>query len=154
MIIKLLAAMTGTLAFSVLFGVPSAYYIYCGLIGGTGWLVRQWTFDLFGSAGATLIATMVVIFLSRLTAVWKRCPVTIFLIAGILPLVPGTGIYWTAYYIVTEQLRLAAETGYAAVKIAVAIVLGIVFIFELPQGLFLKLAGKGRKRIKYHKNIE
>ena len=41
---------------------------------------------------------------------------TIFLIAGIFPLVPGAGVYWTAYYIVTDQLRLAAETGYTAVK--------------------------------------
>ena len=64
-----------------------------------------------------------------------------FLIAGIFPLVPGAGVYWTAYYIVTDQLRLAAETGYTAVKVAVAIVLGIVFIFELPQGLFVRLAG-------------
>ena len=84
---------------------------------------------------------MVVIFLSRLAAVLKKCPVTIFLIAGIFPLVPGAGVYWTAYYIVTDQLRLAAETGYTAVKVAVAIVLGIVFIFELPQGLFVRLAG-------------
>ena len=66
---------------------------------------------------------------------------TIFLIAGIFPLVPGAGVYWTAYYIVTDQLRLAAGTGYTAVKVAVAIVLGIVFIFELPQGLFVRLAG-------------
>lgn len=64
-----------------------------------------------------------------------------FLIAGIFPLVPVAGVYWTAYYIVTDQLRLAAETGYTAVKVAVAIVLGIVFIFELPQGLFVRLAG-------------
>ena len=64
-----------------------------------------------------------------------------FLIAGIFPLVPGAGVYWTAYYIVTDQLRLAAETGYTAVKVAVAIVLGIVFIFELPQGLFVRRAG-------------
>ena len=64
-----------------------------------------------------------------------------FLIAGIFPLVPGAGVYWTAYYIVTDQLRLADETGYTAVKVAVAIVLGIVFIFELPQGLFVRLAG-------------
>ena len=43
--------------------------------------------------------------------------------------------------VVTDQLWLAAETGYTAVKVAVAIVLGIVFIYELPQGLFVRLAG-------------
>lgn len=65
-----------------------------------------------------------------------------FLIAGIFPLVPGAGVYWTAYYIVTDQLRLAAETGYTAVKVAVAIVLGIVFIFELPPGVICQAGRK------------
>ena len=33
MIMQLIAAMAGTIAFSVLFSVPRKYYIYCGLIG-------------------------------------------------------------------------------------------------------------------------
>ena len=49
---------------------------------------------------------------------------------------PGAGIYWTVYYLITEQLRLAVYNGYEAVKVAIAIVLGIVVIFELPQGWF------------------
>ena len=44
------------------------------------------------------------------------------------------------YYLVTEQLGLAVYTGYEAVKAAVAIVLGIVFVFELPQGVFRCMA--------------
>ena len=40
----------------------------------------------------------------------------------------------------TEQLKLAVYTGYEAVKAAVAIVLGIVFVFELPQGIFRQIA--------------
>ena len=31
---------------------------------------------------------------------------TVFLIPGIIPLVPGGGIYWTAYYIVTDPVPL------------------------------------------------
>ena len=81
---------------------------------------------------------------ARLAAVKERCPVTIFLISGIFPLVPGAGVYWTVYYMVTDQLYLAVQTGYTAVKVAVAIVLGIVFVFELPQGLFRALVGRRR----------
>lgn len=140
------AAMVGTVAFSVLFGVPRKYYPYCGLIGGAGWAVHCGLSGMCGEPALSLIATMVVIFLSRLMAVRERCPATIFLISGIFPLVPGAGVYWTAYYIVTDQLWKAVETGYQAVKIAVAIVLGIVFVFELPQGMFLALAGgRGKK---------
>ena len=144
MIQDILAAMVGTIAFSLLFGVPRKYYAYCGLIGGAGWGVYSAAGLLWAPAQSALAATIVVILLSRLAAVKERCPVTIFLISGIFPLVPGAGVYWTVYYMVTDQLYLAVQTGYTAVKVAVAIVLGIVFVFELPQGLFRALVGRRR----------
>ena len=144
MIQEILAAMVGTIAFSLLFGVPRKYYAYCGLIGGAGWGVYSAAGLLWAPAQSALAATSVVILLSRLAAVKERCPVTIFLISGIFPLVPGAGVYWTVYYMVTDQLYLAVQTGYTAVKVAVAIVLGIVFVFELPQGLFRALVGRRR----------
>lgn len=137
LLLQVTAAVIGTVAFSLLFGVPTRYYTYCGLIGGAGWLVYS-IFIIRGctSPTASLFATIVVILLSRLFAVRERCPVTIFLISGIFPLVPGAGVYWTAYYIVTNELDQASKTGFMALKVAVAIVLGIVFVFELPQGIF------------------
>ena len=38
-IIQVLAAAVGTIAFSVLFSVPKRYYGFCGICGGAGWLV-------------------------------------------------------------------------------------------------------------------
>ncbi|MGL6220242.1 MAG: threonine/serine exporter family protein [Lacrimispora sphenoides] len=136
------AAVVGTVAFSLLFGVPARFYPYCGLIGGAGWLVYGGLMNGLTAPSAALAATIVVIFLSRTFAVRERCPVTIFLISGIFPLVPGAGIYWTTYYIVTDELALAVRTGFLACKVAVAIVLGIVFVFELPQKFFTFAAKK------------
>lgn len=136
---QVLAAIAGTVAFGAIFGVEKKYYPYCGLIGGAGWAVYVilWERLQLGSEPLVVfLATVLVIFLSRLCAVWKRCPVTIFLISGIFPLVPGAGIYWTAYYLVTNQLEEASRRGFLAVKVAVAIVLGIVFVFEIPQNFF------------------
>ena len=144
MIQEILAAMVGTIAFSLLFGVPRKYYAYCGLIGGAGWGVYSAAGLLWAPAQSALAATIVVILLSRLAAVKERCPVTIFLISGIFPLVPGAGVYWTVYYMVTDQLYLAVQTGYTAVKVAVAIVLGIVFVFELPQAPVRARGGRRR----------
>ena len=101
---------------------------YGGILGGA--------FGVLAMIKATFFAAILVVLLSRLSAVWERCPVTIFLISGIFPLVPGGGVYWTAYYIVTNQMELAAQTGFMALKVAVAIVLGIVLVFQLPQKVF------------------
>ena len=136
LILQVLAASAGTVGFSLLFGVPVRYYTYCGLIGGIGWLVYLCLLPGTSATAATFFATVVVILLSRWFAVRKRCPATLFLISGIFPLVPGAGIYWAAYYTITNQLQLALETGYGAVKTAVAIVLGIVVVFELPEKWF------------------
>lgn len=133
---QVLAAVIGTVGFSVLYGVPRQYYPYCGLTGGAGWLVYSLLIPWCFAPEATLFASVVVILLSRLFAVRERCPVTIFLISGIFPLVPGAGVYWTAYYIVTNDVMKAAQTGFMALKVAVAIVLGIVFVFQLPQWVF------------------
>ena len=67
-----------------------------------------------------------------------KCPITIFLISGIITLVPGAGIYFTAYYLVTNQLAMAAVKGLGAVKVAFAIVLGIVCIVSIPREVFQK----------------
>lgn len=147
MILQIVAAMAGTVAFSLLFGVPRKYYPWCGVIGGAGWAVYVPASHHWSAYAASFAATVVVIFLSRAAAVRNRCPSTIFLISGIFPIVPGAGIYWTVYYLVTEQLRQAVYTGYEAVKAAVAIVLGIVFVFELPQGIF-RWAVKRKKAVK------
>lgn len=133
---QVLAAVIGTVGFSVLYGVPRQYYPYCGLTGGAGWLLYSLLIPWCSEPEATLFAAVVVILLSRLFAVRERCPVTIFLISGIFPLVPGAGVYWTAYYIVTNDVMRAAQTGFIALKVAVAIVLGIVFVFQLPQWVF------------------
>ena len=116
---EILSAVIGTVSFSVLFGVPREYYPYCGFIGGAGWLVYCLAELFLPGSGPCFAATAVVILLSRTAAVMKRCPVTIFLIAGIFPLVPGAGVYWTVYHIVMEELFLAVSTGYSAMKEAI-----------------------------------
>ncbi|MDO4327189.1 MAG: threonine/serine exporter family protein [bacterium] len=131
-----IAAVIGTVAFSVLFGVPRHFYGYCGMIGGIGWIVYACLEPWTGVQMASYFATVMVIVLSRICAVRERCPATIFLVSGIFPLVPGAGIYWTSYYIVTNELSLALDSGFTAMKVAVAIVLGIVSVFEIPQKWF------------------
>ncbi len=135
-LIEFFAAALGTMAFALLFHVPRKYYPYCGLIGGCGWVCYELLLHVCSAPIATFFANVLVVFLSRLFAVRKSCPVTLFLISGIFPLVPGAGIYWTAYYLVTNELDLAGARGFLTLKIAVAIVLSILLVFELPQKVF------------------
>lgn len=138
MIIQVIAAAVGTIAFALLFGVPRKYYMTCGVIGGTGWFLYLFMTKRMEMTAveATFIATVIVVLMSRFSAVKERCPATIFSVPGIFPLIPGGGIYWTAHYIVLNQYNMAMESGIEAVKAAFALVLGIIVVFELPQKIF------------------
>ena len=81
-----------------------------------------------------------------------KCPITIFMISGIITLVPGAGIYFTAYYLVTNQFAMAAAKGIGAIKVAFGIVLGIVCIVSVPREVFQKEYWVERKIAKQQKN--
>lgn len=149
MIRGLLAAAAGTAAYSILFGVPGKLCPLCGVVGMVGWGVFLLTQTYASEAAACFAGAVVVVFLSRFFAVRKQCPATLFLIPGIFPLIPGVSIYRASYYLVMDDFEAAAQTGWSAVKNAVAIVLGIVFVFELPQKTFRILQKKTLDRSRF-----
>lgn len=137
--IQLPAAFIGTVGFSVLFGAPRKHYLYCGLAGMIGWggylLVLALAPEYL--AAAALCGALAVAAVSSVLSVCLKCPTTVFLICGIIPLVPGGGIFWTAYYLVVDKLFLAATTGFVALKTTIAIAGGIIVVSAV--------AGKLRK---------
>ena len=119
----------GTLSFAILFACPKRTLPYCGLVGAVGWFVYE-TAILFGleAFAASLLA--------RIFAVALKTPVTIFLLTGIFPLVPGAGIYYAAYYFIQGSNELALANGISTFKIAVALAVGIALVLGLPMPHF------------------
>ena len=144
--VQTLAAFVGTTAFAVLFGVPRKQYFAAGIVGALGWLLYLILIRYAGmsAAIATLISTVFIGILSRIFAVVEKCPAAVFLLCGIFPLVPGAGVFWSTYYLISNQFELSSTAGFTAVKIAIAIVLGIILAMELPQRFF-----SGRRRLSH-----
>ncbi|MEE1032596.1 MAG: threonine/serine exporter family protein [Ruminococcus sp.] len=136
MIIEFIVAFFATAAFAVLFSVQREQWFFAGLTGSIGWLVYLLFSEPMGSAIATFLAVLVITFLSRIFAVIRKAPVTIFLVSGIFPLVPGVGIYYTSYYFIMEDFTQAVSRGVDTLKIAMAIALGIMFMLSIPQKFF------------------
>ena len=76
-------------------------------------------------------ATGLVAVTSLIQSIIRRCPVTVFLISGIFPLVPGAGIFWTSYHLVSNDLFAAIQTGAVAIKATIAIAFGILLVMEI-----------------------
>ena len=103
-ILAIVESFLATLAYAILFNVPKQYYTACGITGLAGWIVYLAMCQVTTVALASFVGTLAVVLISRILTVRKKCPITIFLVSGIIPLVPGAGIYYTAYYLVTGQM--------------------------------------------------
>lgn len=142
-LLQALAAFLGTVAFACLYGVDRIQYVSMGIIGALGWMAYLLLARQAGASApvAALFAAMLVCLMARVVAVPARCPAQLFLICGLFTLVPGAGIFWSTYHLTAGDIDMARSFGFTAVKVAVAIVLGIVFAMELPQRLFSRKNG-------------
>ena len=110
-VLNLLLASTGSLAFAILYNVPRKFYLCAAFTGMAGWFCYYLIVPFTDTAVASFFGAVGVVLVSRIFAVWKKCPITVFLISGIFPLVPGAGVYYTMYYLVSNELTLAAIKG-------------------------------------------
>ncbi len=119
-------------AFSVFFNLRVKWMPLTCLGGSLGWLVYLllgWQSDVY----AYFVATIVIALYSEVMARVCRVPVTLFLTTGILPLVPGAGMYYTMKYCASGDMAMFMETGVHTLALAGAIALGIVLVTSLVR---------------------
>ena len=135
--LQVLVAFVSTIAFAVIFHAPRKELFFTGLTGGIGWLVYLLAGALgSGVVASSFLATLALAWLSRAFSFSRRAPVTVFLICGIFPLVPGAGRDYTGYNFFMGNDALALEKGLETIKIAIAIALGTGIVQSLPPFLF------------------
>ena len=123
--IQTAVAFVSTIAFAIIFHTPREQYVCAGLVGAFGWVVY-----------------IVYVYLARVFSFARKAPLPVFLIAGIFPVVPGAGIYYTGYHIFMNNNAEAMSKGVETIKIAIAIALGIGIVVSLPR-FFFTLRRKG-----------
>ena len=131
MLVQFVVAMVATISFGITFQVGRRHYWTCGFVGAVGWTIYIACTTLGGMTApmATLIATLPLAALSRFFAIRHKAPITVFLLTGIFPLVPGAGIYYTAYYFLRNDRALCTSKGIETLKVAVALALGIGVLY-------------------------
>ncbi|MDL2248884.1 threonine/serine exporter family protein [Tyzzerella sp. OttesenSCG-928-J15] len=143
MLLKLIAAFASTLTFAILFNSPKKELLLCGLTGAFAWLFYELVFEMTGSNTIpTLAGALAATLLSRFFAFRRKNPITVYLISGIIPLVPGSGIYYTVYNLIINESALAYTYGMDTIKMAGVISLGIMCVLSLPVKMFSWVAKK------------
>ncbi len=113
--------------FSVLFNLPKRLIVAASLSGMIGWLIYYF-FQIHETnfIVQAFVGSIAVGLVGEFLAIIKKHPATLFTIPGIIPFVPGYGIYYTMLHIVEEDFNLAMTTGAESLFIAISIACGIV----------------------------
>ena len=135
---QVVGAFLAVVALAVVLNVPKCYLVYDGIAAAAGWLVYLLAMN-HGIAETTtmFLATVVIALLSHLFARMFKAPVTVFLIPGILPIVPGVGMYRIMYYLVIGNNEVAARYLSQTLQLAGMIALAIFTVdsvFRLLNG--------------------
>ena len=136
-VMQAVMAFTGNLALSILFSVPRRHHLLCGLTGSIGWTVYLVISRYFHTPiVATFAASLVLSAMARFLSVKYKAPTIIYLLCGIFTLVPGAGIYYTAYNLFMGAEQEALAKGLETFKMAVAIALGIGVSYSVPAKVY------------------
>lgn len=126
-------ACIATMAFAVLFQAPKKIVLIDGVIGAIGWVVFIYLrHDLgYTSFVSNFCATISLALASELSSRIFKQPVTVFVIPGIVPLVPGLGIYQGMFAIINNEYNNGTSILLTAMTDSVAIAIGVMLVSSL-----------------------
>ena len=128
-IIQVFAAAIACVGFSILFGVRGWKVIFCALGAGLTWAVYLLVYHWYPSVfAATLAAAAFSGLYGQVIARIKKSPATIFSTICILPLLPGSSLYYAMYGLVTRDADLSYTKGVALGMVCFGIVLGFMCV--------------------------
>ena len=131
------------LSFGIVLDLPKKYLGWSGVTGGVCWLVYLLIREETGSLiFAAFLSGLSVALLGHILARILRAPVSVFLIPGILPLVPGTSIYNCVYNIIRSSREQSTYYLIETMQIAGAIAMAVF----LMDSMFKMIKNKDKNR--------
>jgi len=121
-IIQVLASFVGSFGFAVLYNLRGRKLCMAGISGMVSWIAYLVASVFAANLAAAAVATVYAETMARIL----KTPVTVFLITGIIPLVPGGNLYYTMNYVLAKQWHLSSLYGQKTILIAIAVAAGIM----------------------------
>ncbi|QNQ81280.1 threonine/serine exporter family protein [Lactobacillus sp. PV034] len=145
-IINFSFAWVASVGFALIINVPHRALLLCGLSGAAGWMAYWWDIQFhFGRLGSNLLGALVVGILGIFFARIKKCPVTVFNIPGIVPLVPGVPAYQAVRAMVEGKMAEAEDLLLKVAIVAIAIAMGFM-LAQMVGEVFFRIINNRKKK--------
>ena len=148
MMIRVIGAFLAILSFAIMLETPKKYIVYAGAVGAIGWFVYLFAGKLGAKdVLATFLSALTIAFVSHIFARVFKTPVTGFLIAGILPTVPGAGMFHIGYYLFQSNMEMTGHYISSTLQLA-GVIAAAIFIVDAGFRVFQR--GWKQSSLQYH----
>lgn len=125
-IFAILFSFGATVGTAIVFNTSKYDIVWAALTGSVGWLLYSFVYKYSGSmAIGYLIGAFGVSLMAEVLAAIIKNPATVYLLPGLLPLVPGGGMFETMKAVVSGDMESALGLGFSTLSFAGAIAIGI-----------------------------
>lgn len=135
LLLPTLIAFVSCIGFCMIFNIRDTNMLIAATGGALAWMVYLIVVHYSDSVMANFVGGIFVSLYGEIAARIRRTPSTCFLIIGLLPLVPGSGIYYTMKFYVQGQYADFAAKGMATLTAAGAIALGVMLVISMVRML-------------------
>lgn len=118
-----------TISFAILFNVRGKLVLFSGLGGALSWFFYLlFTKYSYSYSTSYLLATALTAFYSEIMAKKLKTTVPTLLIAALIPMAPGGGVYFTMLYLIESRYEESILKGVETFMIAGSMALGIILV--------------------------
>lgn len=146
--IHIIFSYLAAVGFGVFLNAPRKTVYIGGAVGMISWtvyiLLMRLNLDMMS---ANFIAAAVASLLCEILARKLKKPTILFVVQGIITLIPGLGLYNTMYYVIEGDFQKSFTTGANVLLASGSIALGVIVVSSLFRNYYKQMMTKRINRI-------
>lgn len=136
MFLQFFYALAATAGFCLIFNVPRRHMFSASFVGALGWITFQYALSIgYGNVAACFLGSCAVALLSDICSRVLKDATTLFIIPGILPLVPGAGMYNTMLAFLDSNFDNMTKVGSETILMAGSIAVALLMVASLIKAV-------------------
>ena len=129
LLIQLIASFVGSCSFAVVFKINKRHLVHVGFLGFITYFVYYSVLYFLPNVfTAAFVSTTVATAFGELFARKRHAPTIVYLVTGLIPIVPGADSYYCMKYLLEENMTMALSKLSSTVQVALGIAGGIVVV--------------------------
>ena len=149
-VIQVIMGGLGTLGFNILFNIRGKKLVLATLGGVISWTVFLLIEPILpGEAARYFVSAAVITIYGEILARVTKTPTTTYLVPSIVPLIPGSSLYYTMNYALNRQWDAFSQRAFYTIQLALALAVGIIAVTTATRIIWAFSQKRREQKIKH-----